>query len=388
MPTYNRGDTIGRAIDSIRAQSFGDWELIVVDDGSTDGTAEAIRGLDPRIQILQQENQGCYVARNTGLRASRGRLITFMDSDDAWLPHFLDLCVNFFRSSPSDHVLMTEFFEDFGSGPELRHDLHEAAQTFPRMAKRVGSKLLDLPSGETDDYLRIYSTREPLSEECRAIATRAGYPDAALYRGHIFEYLRFGHLGWLPITMLTREAFQKVGEFLPQYRTAADYRFLGLLFRNYRANMISAPAAIKHSKAPGGQELAEGHLATGNHEYRYAVHRLPLYDEFFWNGRESDEELRRIRGLYQWYAGRVAAQLGKRREAIQHLGEACAAVPPLWSARALQGWMRIAPSDTAASEGCRLFLDAERAVRAVMEGTLSPTDLARKAARRVARIAG
>src|SRR5512144_325229 len=85
LPTFNRRDTIARAIDSIRQQTFPDWELIVIDDGSTDGTAEAIAGLDPRLRVVRQENQGCYAARNTGLGVARGRLITFMDSDDAWL---------------------------------------------------------------------------------------------------------------------------------------------------------------------------------------------------------------------------------------------------------------------------------------------------------------
>jgi glycosyltransferase involved in cell wall biosynthesis len=386
LPTFNRGDTIGRAIESIRRQTFEDWELIVVDDGSTDGTAEALAGLDPRIRVLRQENQGCYVARNTGLHAATGRFITFMDSDDEWRPHFLELTVAFLRAYPNEHVVMTEFDEDFGAGPEVRHDLHEAARAFPAMARRVGSQLMGLPAGETDDYLRIYSKREQLGPWGAEIAARAGYPAAVLYSGNIFEYLRFGYLGWLPAIVVTREAVDIVGDFLPTYRTAADYRFLGMLFRHFKVWMIAVPAAVKHSKAPGGQELAEGHLATGAHEYRFAVHRLPLYDEFFWKGRESDDELRRIRGLYQWYAGRVAAQLGKRPEAIRHLKEAYSAVPPLWSARLLRTWMQLAPTDAVASRGYTAVVDAREAVRNVALGKLSPAEFVEKAVRRVARI--
>ena len=388
LPTFNRRDTLGRAIDSIRQQSFADWELIVVDDGSTDGTAESLAGIDPRVRVVRQENQGCYAARNAGIGLARGRLITFMDSDDAWLPHHLEIAIGFFRASPGDHVLLTEFFEDWGGGPDTRHDWHEAAHTFPRMAKQVGSRMLDLPPGEVDDYLRIYSTREPLDAETQKVATRAGYPEAALYRGQIFEYLRFGHLGWLPTTIVTREAVERVGAFLPHYRTAADYRFLGLLFRNYRANMISIPTAVKHSLAPSGETLAEGHLATGAHEYRFAVHRLPLYDEFFWTGRETDDELRRVRGLYQWYAGRVGAQLGKRQEAIQHLDAACASIPPLWSGRLLRWWMQVAPSDRVATEGYRGLLAARGIAKDVAGGRLSPADFVRKTAKRLARLAG
>ncbi len=383
MPTFNRRDTISRAIDSIRRQTFVDWELIIVDDGSTDGTAEAIAGVDERIRVLRQDNQGCYVARNSGLRVARGRWLTFMDSDDEWLPHFLELTVGFLQSSPEDHIVMTEFFEDFGRGPEVRRDLQDIAVQFPRMAKRVGSHMVDLPVGQSDDYLRVYSTREELGEWGKAVAARAGYPQAALYRGHLFEYLRFGHLGWLPILVLSREALATVGEFLPSYRTAADYRFLGLLFKNYRANMITVPSAIKYSMAADGRDLAEGHLASGAHEYRFAVHRLPLYDEFFRTGREHDEELRRIRGLYLWYAGRVAARLGKRREAIEHLSGACEALPSLLPARVLHTLMVAMPSDTAAAGAYRVYLDWKIALRLVAAGKLSMRDLVAKVVRRM-----
>src|SRR5262249_46089627 len=72
MPTFNRADTIKRAIRSVQAQTFTDWELIVVDDGSTDDTAARIEGCDPRLKLIRQENQGTAGARNTGLRASAG----------------------------------------------------------------------------------------------------------------------------------------------------------------------------------------------------------------------------------------------------------------------------------------------------------------------------
>src|SRR4051812_7778207 len=95
LPTYNRADVIGRAIDSVRAQTFLDWELLVIDDGSTDGTADVVTGIDQRVRLLRQPNGGTYVARNYGLVQARGRYLTFLDSDDAWLPHFLELCVGF-----------------------------------------------------------------------------------------------------------------------------------------------------------------------------------------------------------------------------------------------------------------------------------------------------
>lgn len=87
IPAYNRAAIIGRAIDSCLDQTFGDYEIIVVDDGSTDDT-EAVVGAysDPRLSFIRQANAGGAAARNTGVAAARGRYIAFLDSDDAFLP--------------------------------------------------------------------------------------------------------------------------------------------------------------------------------------------------------------------------------------------------------------------------------------------------------------
>src|SRR5262245_25465113 len=100
VPTFNRADTIKRGIRSVQAQTFTDWELIVVDDGSTDNTVALIEGCDPRLKLIRQENQGTAGARNAGLHASAGSYIAFLDSDDEWLPHHLELCVGFLEALP------------------------------------------------------------------------------------------------------------------------------------------------------------------------------------------------------------------------------------------------------------------------------------------------
>jgi glycosyltransferase involved in cell wall biosynthesis len=86
LPTYNRAATLPRAIDSVLAQSFSDFELIIVDDASTDATPKVVsRYDDPRIKFLRHEtNRGAPAARNTGIEASEGEYIFFLDSDDTW----------------------------------------------------------------------------------------------------------------------------------------------------------------------------------------------------------------------------------------------------------------------------------------------------------------
>ncbi|MBX6746241.1 MAG: glycosyltransferase family 2 protein, partial [Acetobacteraceae bacterium] len=84
-PAYDVARFIGAALDSVLAQSFRDWEMVVVDDGSRDGTAEMVAARqDPRIRLLQQENQGVSAARSRAMAEARGDAILFLDADD-WL---------------------------------------------------------------------------------------------------------------------------------------------------------------------------------------------------------------------------------------------------------------------------------------------------------------
>jgi len=104
LPTYNRSQTLERAVRSVLAQSFSDLELIVVDDGSTDDTGKLARDLaggDKRIRYIRHDtNYGQSRARNTGIEASGGSYIAFQDSDDEWLPDKLKRQVDEMRSSP------------------------------------------------------------------------------------------------------------------------------------------------------------------------------------------------------------------------------------------------------------------------------------------------
>ncbi len=86
LPVHNREESVALAIESVLAQTYGHFELIVIDDGSTDGTRRVLDGFGSRIQLLAQAHAGAYAARNLGLRQARCELVAFADSDDAWLP--------------------------------------------------------------------------------------------------------------------------------------------------------------------------------------------------------------------------------------------------------------------------------------------------------------
>ncbi len=106
MPTYQRRKLVTRAVRSILAQTYENFELIVVDDGSTDGTEESLAGIDDRLRYQWQENRGAAAARNTGLRLARGEIVAFLDSDNRWLPHHLEVVTEALRRNP-EAVLVT-----------------------------------------------------------------------------------------------------------------------------------------------------------------------------------------------------------------------------------------------------------------------------------------
>jgi glycosyltransferase involved in cell wall biosynthesis len=96
VPTFNRAHALGDTLRSVLAQTYAEFELIVVDDGSTDATPGLLDSIrDPRVRVLRQENRGVSAARNAGISASRGELLALLDSDDTWHPAKLERQVRF-----------------------------------------------------------------------------------------------------------------------------------------------------------------------------------------------------------------------------------------------------------------------------------------------------
>jgi len=108
IPTYNRGWIIKEAIDSVLAQDYTEFELIVVDDGSTDHTSDVLDSYRSVIKVLSQKNKGVSAARNRGIAQASGKFIAFLDSDDLWLPQKLSTQVEFFNKTPDALICQTE----------------------------------------------------------------------------------------------------------------------------------------------------------------------------------------------------------------------------------------------------------------------------------------
>lgn len=138
IPAYNRGYIIRKSIDSVLAQSFTNFELIIIDDGSTDDTKDVIESYnDDRIRYIYQDNAGACVARNNGISHSKGEYVAFHDSDDEWLPMKLKIQLKTIKKTGADIV----------SCQMLMKTTDGKQTTVPKLKKSEYLSLKNLPPG-------------------------------------------------------------------------------------------------------------------------------------------------------------------------------------------------------------------------------------------------
>ena len=197
IPVFNRRWSICEAVESVLSQTLPAFELIVVDDGSTDGTAEALARYGDRLRLIEQPNRGVSAARNRGVAAAQGRWIAFLDSDDLWKPEKLAIQKAFFKRHRKSRICQTEEIwirNGLRVNPGHRHKKPSGEIFIPSLAlclvspsavmlekslfEEAGGFDETLPAAEDYDlWLRI-SARYPvyLIEEPMVIK-RGGHPD-------------------------------------------------------------------------------------------------------------------------------------------------------------------------------------------------------------------
>ena len=185
IPAYNCAAFIDEALQSIYQQTYSHWEIIVVDDGSTDATSSVLAPHLKRIRYVAQENKGTAAARNAGLRRARGDLIAFLDNDDVWLPEKLQHQVGVMQAWPDCGLVFTD------------------GQTFTEAGVRRESVL----SPRLDSWLRAHATGDPL-----------------VAKGCMFRKLLFANeISSASSVMLRREFVEHAGGFDETISTADDY---------------------------------------------------------------------------------------------------------------------------------------------------------------------
>lgn len=194
IPAYNCERFIKDAIESVLNQTFNDYEIIVIDDGSTDKTKDAVLQFREKVKYVYQPNGGPASARNTGAALSQGEYIAFLDSDDAWLPEKLELQIEKFKNRPglglvySDAYILPENFNN----------------------------------SEPAKVKTVFGLRHPK-------------------KGHVLNDLLLENFIPTSSVMITKVCFQNVGPFNPKLSPIEDYdRWLHIADR-YEMDYIGSP---------------------------------------------------------------------------------------------------------------------------------------------------
>ncbi len=140
IPTHNRAHIIGRSIDSALNQTYLDIEILIVDDGSTDATFEAVKPffIHPQVRYLRhKKNKGCQAARNTGIKNARGDYVAFLDSDDTWIPEKIELQLDAINNKGADRVVLTWWKIIDGSEQRFFEKQYEG-YVYPELLARDG----------------------------------------------------------------------------------------------------------------------------------------------------------------------------------------------------------------------------------------------------------
>jgi glycosyltransferase involved in cell wall biosynthesis len=210
IPTYNRAHCLEDAVDSVLSQTYPHVEAVVVDDGSSDGTAALMErryGGDARVRYLQQANRGTNFARNHGLRLARGELVALLDSDDAFLPWKLELQVACLAAVPEAGMIWTDMDAEDTAG-----------RIEPRYLRRMYSNY------ERFSTEGIFKSARPLAEIAPHMAAVAG--GARLFSGDIFGPMVMGNLVHTSTSVIRRERLERVRGFDETLvRSGVDFDF-------------------------------------------------------------------------------------------------------------------------------------------------------------------
>lgn len=205
IPAFNAERTIARALHSVLAQTRPADEIIVIDDGSTDNTADAVRAFGDRVRLITQANAGVSVARNTGIQSASGDWIAFLDADDEWLPEKLALQCEHLKRHPDAEWTFSNFYrqQNHASGRTPGHPVEGCATA----------------ADVLDDYLQAYC-----------------------------NYL----YAWTSTVMVRRNVFETAGYFEPGMKRAQDNDlWFRIAYSFPRVGYLSQPLAVYHLDTPG-----------------------------------------------------------------------------------------------------------------------------------------
>jgi glycosyltransferase involved in cell wall biosynthesis len=208
IPTYNRAHIVGEAVASVLAQRFDDLEVVVVDDGSTDGTGAAIASVrDPRLRYVAGRHAGVAAARNLGVKHARGELVAFLDSDDLWRADKLTHEVGFLGRHPEADAVFSDL------------EKLDGARTYPSFMRETS-------------VFASYLERGP-------------YPNGVMLSTRDMRLILLQEVPIKPSALTVRRtAFERAGAFDESWSSSEDWEFLLRFARDHRIGYVDRPLAV------------------------------------------------------------------------------------------------------------------------------------------------
>ena len=280
IPTYNCGAFIKEALDSIFIQTFADYEVIVVDDGSTDDTRKVVDGYGEKIRYIYQENKGVSAARNTGIRNAKGQFIAFLDADDVWLEQKLELQLEAMAESDSIGAVTCGLFRIRGKDEIER---------------------VVIPKN--------YTNRDQLIQKlCGDIDIFFGAGSALLVRS---------------------ECFKRLGLFDENLHISEDWDLCLRIAKSYEVRAVQLPLLEYRAR--------EGSKMAGQNAEQLLAHDLGFMDKIFRNNDFKWRIFLKARVYSQRYlrAAEACAAIGQWEESKNYIFRAVFIYPPLLFRKAI-----------------------------------------------------
>lgn len=287
IPAYNVGAHISEAIDSVLAQDYSEMELVVVDDGSKDDTADVVETRYPQVTLIRKANGGAATARNAGIRAAQGEFIAFLDADDIWLPGKLRAQVDHLNAYAEVGMNCTDFArwvsDDRGVFPDPLLEIPDqggmaAGAIDQELSGWVYHKLL------LDNF--VWTTTVVMR---RSLIDKIGLYDESFRLGQDYEYfLRASH----------ETVVHRLSRVYALYRQHAGSATARGIDYNYAARVIEGARAKWGLASPNGECISprefqdrlhkihfmcgyvfwqRGNAATAFNEFKHAVRDKPLH---------------------------------------------------------------------------------------------------------------
>jgi hypothetical protein len=235
IPTYNRAHFISEAIQSVISQDVQDCELeiLVVDDGSTDNTAEIARSFGGQVQYIYQNNQGAGAARNRGILAASGEWVAFLDSDDRWLPYKLSLQFQALQAFPEYRAVHSNFYTFTDRAVTIEDGLRYWLTCFS--------------DDDSMDWRKIYKGKHDSS--VLGPTTKSPFNRFDIYTGNTFSPLLYAPCAACWTLLVAKECLTPEIRFAERYPTWEDYWFFCRLSERHDLLFLNIPTAENRGHA-------------------------------------------------------------------------------------------------------------------------------------------